>query len=98
MLQAVPAVLEHFLERTDVGCILITGAGRAFCAGGDVRDGSRRSAEADDVEAPRAAPTAEASGARLALDARMVVMLHESPKVTIAALPGPAVGAGLGIA
>jgi 2-(1,2-epoxy-1,2-dihydrophenyl)acetyl-CoA isomerase len=36
----------------------------------------------------------------LSLDemARMVVKLYGSPKITIAALPGPAVGAGIGIA
>jgi 2-(1,2-epoxy-1,2-dihydrophenyl)acetyl-CoA isomerase len=28
----------------------------------------------------------------------MVVMLRESPKISIAALPGPAVGAGIGLA
>ncbi len=40
----------------------------------------------------------EAAGAALAASARMVVALHEGPKISIAALPGPAVGAGVGIA
>ena len=75
-----------------VRVIVITGAGKGFCAGGDVRDGRR--ARGDDTPEP----TPEESGQALANSARMVRMLHESPKVTIAALPGPAVGAGIGIA
>jgi 2-(1,2-epoxy-1,2-dihydrophenyl)acetyl-CoA isomerase len=87
MCDAVPRVLERFDTDADVGCIVITGAGTAFCAGGDVRDGGgdRRTSVED-------------AAAGLTRDARMVEVLHGSPKITIAALPGPAVGAGLSIA
>ncbi len=95
MYDAVPTVLDTFIEEPDVGCILITGAGTSFCAGGDVRDGAQR--RGDDGDEP-ARPSVEAAAAGLAHNARMVVLLHSSPKVTIAALPGAAVGAGLGIA
>ncbi len=95
MCDAVPAILERFIVDPEVGCIVVTGAGAAFCAGGDVRDGAERRTGKD---AGAAAPSVDKASAILCRNARMVRLLHESPKVTIAALPGPAVGAGLGIA
>ncbi|MGB8403208.1 MAG: enoyl-CoA hydratase-related protein [Mycobacterium sp.] len=92
--QAVPRLLERFAADDSVGCVLLTGAGSAFCAGGDVRDGgSGRDAPPGDVAAQVAA-----RGATLAGNARMVTLLHAMPKVTVAALPGAAVGAGMSIA
>jgi 2-(1,2-epoxy-1,2-dihydrophenyl)acetyl-CoA isomerase len=88
MYREIPAAIESFNSDDSVGCILITGAGTAFCAGGDIRDGGKRAG--DSLPADPAAA--------LASNARMVQLLHESPKLTLAALPGPAVGAGLGIA
>src|SRR5436305_7359552 len=71
-----------------VGAIVLTGAGRAFCAGGDVK---RMADEPDE----RSAPDAVAK-----LRARMEIsrLLHEIPKVTIAMVNGPAAGAGLAMA
>jgi 2-(1,2-epoxy-1,2-dihydrophenyl)acetyl-CoA isomerase len=83
MYEAVPALVDRFTDDNGVGCILLTASGTAFCAGGDVRDGGRR-----DGQRTRS----------LADDARMVVAMYESAKISIAALPGPAVGAGIGIA
>lgn len=71
-----------------VRVIVLTGAGRAFCAGGDVKSmtegGERRSI-------PEAATH---------LRSRMEVsrILHELPKPTIAMINGPAAGAGLAFA
>ncbi len=72
-----------------VKVVILTGAGRAFCAGGDVKDmaeggGERRSA-------------AEAT---THLRSRMEVsrILHELPKPTIAMINGPAAGTGLALA
>jgi 2-(1,2-epoxy-1,2-dihydrophenyl)acetyl-CoA isomerase len=72
-----------------VKVVVLTGAGRAFCAGGDVKSmaeggGERRSA-------------AEATAH---LRSRMEVsrILHELPKPTIAMINGPAAGAGLALA
>ena len=71
-----------------VGAIVLTGAGRAFCAGGDVK----RMAE----------ETVVRSGAEdvARLRARMEVsrLLHEIPKPTIAMVNGAAAGAGMAIA
>jgi 2-(1,2-epoxy-1,2-dihydrophenyl)acetyl-CoA isomerase len=71
-----------------VKVVVLTGAGRGFCAGGDVKSmaegGERRSA-------------AEAT---THLRSRMEVsrILHELPKPTIAMINGPAAGAGLALA
>jgi 2-(1,2-epoxy-1,2-dihydrophenyl)acetyl-CoA isomerase len=94
MYEAVPRLLERFSASDDVGAVLITGSGSAFCAGGDVRDGgSAKEAPAGDRDAQIGD-----RGAILARNAKMVTLLHEMPKITIAALPGPAVGAGMSIA
>jgi 2-(1,2-epoxy-1,2-dihydrophenyl)acetyl-CoA isomerase len=87
MFETVPRLLEQFGDDDDIGCVMITGAGSAFCAGGDVQgfDGLSESSIEDQAT-------------ELMRSARMVQVLHELPKVTIAALPGPAVGAGMAIA
>ena len=74
----------------DIGCVVITGEGRAFCAGGDVGSMADRG--------NRAPTTMEQSIDGLRAGQEMVWMLHNMPKVTIAAVNGYAMGAGLGIA
>ena len=79
-----------------IGAVVLTGAGRGFCAGGDV---SQMRARND------AAPSANGSHAsgleqRIAQTRRgeeVTVLLHEMPRVTIAAVNGPVAGAGLGL-
>ena len=108
MFDAVPRVIEGFLADDAVGCIMLTGSGTAFCSGGDVAAGASargaRGAEptSDDSLAEAGGPTPDevivGQGRALARDARMVELLHLSPKVTLAALSGAAVGAGMSIA
>lgn len=74
-----------------VGAVLLTGAGTSFCAGGDVKGMGDRSAKRAMKPAERIADLRERQ--RL-LTGALVAMR----KPTIAALPGPAVGAGLSIA
>ncbi len=76
----------------DVGVIVLTGEGRAFCAGGDV---SGMKARSDSDAAP---PTLEEriDGLRSGQEAAWLV--HSVPKVTIAMVNGFAMGAGLGLA
>jgi 2-(1,2-epoxy-1,2-dihydrophenyl)acetyl-CoA isomerase len=93
MYDAVPRLIERFEADDAVGCLLITGAGTAFCAGGDVQAGVERSKRGQGRYPEQGDPDNPLLGM-----ARMVLMLHESPKISIAALPGPAVGAGIGIA
>jgi 2-(1,2-epoxy-1,2-dihydrophenyl)acetyl-CoA isomerase len=88
MRDPITRALEEFATRDDVGCVVLTGAGTAFCAGGDVKG--------DVVERARLAPDARVSA--LLADAQLSRLLHEHPKLTVAAINGPAVGAGMSLA
>jgi 2-(1,2-epoxy-1,2-dihydrophenyl)acetyl-CoA isomerase len=83
----------------DVGCVVLTGAGRAFCAGGDVKSMDDEKSTAAAETAGGAAPSIEHGIQRL-LDDELATSaaLHEMLKPTLAVLPGPAAGAGLSMA
>jgi 2-(1,2-epoxy-1,2-dihydrophenyl)acetyl-CoA isomerase len=106
MYDAIPRLVERYGSDDAVGCILLTGAGTAFCAGGDVRGGADRHRSGDEQSEPgareeRSEPPGDRPHGRgdpLAHQARAVLLLQESPKITMAALPGPAVGAGTSLA
>lgn len=93
MYDAIPRLVERYGSDDAVGCILLTGAGTAFCAGGDVRGGGDRR-----HSGPPPNDRPQRRGDPLAHQARAVILLQESPKITMAALPGPAVGAGTSLA
>src|SRR5262245_2524942 len=67
-----------------VRAVVITGEGRAFCAGGDI-ESMRTHAQAQDWTSLRAIVQAGAT---------VVETLYTMPKPTVAAINGPAVGAG----
>src|SRR5436190_15163799 len=71
-----------------VGAIVLTGAGRAFCAGGDVK----RMAEETVVR------STDEDVARLRAKMEISRLLHDIPKPTIAMVNGAAAGAGLAMA
>lgn len=92
---ALRATLLALDEDPRCGAVVITGAGRAFCAGGDVSGMGGGSPQPAD--APK--PTAEDRVRGLIRKQETLTLrLHELAKPTIAALPGPAAGAGLSIA
>ncbi|RZL66302.1 MAG: enoyl-CoA hydratase [Variovorax sp.] len=76
-----------------VKCIVLTGAGKGFCAGGDVKgmasagDGTVGALTIDQAIHVQRVNQRETAG-----------RLFKMPKPTIAALPGPAAGAGLSLA
>ena len=94
-----PALRQILLDLDNdprCGAVVLTGAGSAFCAGGDVSGMGKGIGNAD--------PLAELRGPEDKIKALTVrqetltLRLHELSKPTIAALPGPAAGAGLSIA
>ncbi len=77
--------------------LMLTGAGNAFCAGGDVKgmhESHRGSGDGDDL-----GPDIEGRVSGLRERQRWVSLaLHRLPKPVVAAVPGPAAGAGFSIA
>lgn len=73
-------------SRGDVRAVVITGAGRAFCSGGDIKE----------MDPARSA--AETRTRLLALHRTIFAPLAALEKPVIAAVNGPAVGAGLSLA
>ncbi len=78
---------------TQVRCIVLTGAGKGFCAGGDVKG---MAAESDGAVGDN---TIDHAIHRQRANQRGTAgRLYRMPKPTIAALPGAAAGAGLSLA
>lgn len=79
-----------------VGCVVVTGAGRGFCAGGDIKEGW---GEHGDVPANREVGSRTEQGyTKLRANMETARLLHEMAKPTIAMINGPVAGAGIGIA
>ena len=89
---ALRAILLELESNPDVGCVMLTGTGDAFCSGGDVSGmGGGNS------DGPK--PTLDQRVTELTRrQEALTLRLYELSKPTVAALPGPAVGAGLSIA
>src|SRR5271165_361148 len=84
LLEALPRLEKD----SDVGVIILTGAGRAFCSGGDVKSMAEGSASQNFEDAVQ----------RLRGRMEVARLLHEIEKPTIAMVNGVAAGAGLSLA
>jgi 2-(1,2-epoxy-1,2-dihydrophenyl)acetyl-CoA isomerase len=76
----------------DVGCIVLTGAGDAFCAGGDVKNMARMKAAGTEPD-PLVRMEKQRQSHRLTS-----LRLYQMGKPTLASLPGAAAGAGFSLA
>lgn len=87
LLDALDAALDA-VKASDAAALILTGAGRAFCAGSDMK-GEGRSAEID---------PADFADARIARMHALLLRLSGFPVASIAALNGLAYGGGLELA
>ncbi len=95
MTAALERALDYAERSADVRCVVITGAGGAFCAGGDVKGMASRS---DAGSGTRAASLDERIHNQRLNQRNTAGRMHTMPKPVIASLPGPAAGAGLSLA
>ena len=89
MLEALLSALGRAASDANVRCVLLSGAGGAFCVGGDVKAFAASGGQDHALEGKVASLRARMEAARL---------LHEMPKPTLAAIEGAAAGAGLSLA
>src|SRR5690606_15657068 len=94
MVHALGDALRRWATDDGVGAVVITGAGAGFCAGGDVKGFAERGGEAGGS----AQSSTERIDRQRANQRATTGALATFGKPTIAALPGPAAGAGLGLA
>jgi 2-(1,2-epoxy-1,2-dihydrophenyl)acetyl-CoA isomerase len=92
MNQALARQLASAELDTAVKCVVLTGAGKGFCAGGDVKGMNSRNEGGG-------GGSIDAAIHRQRVNQRATAgKLFKMPKPTLAALPGAAAGAGLGLA
>jgi len=93
LMQPLAEAMATAAADVSVGCVVVTGAGRGFCSGGDIK-GERATVVVDEARGDRVAQ----GFTRLRGFMETSRLLHEMGKPTIAMINGPVAGAGIGIA
>jgi 2-(1,2-epoxy-1,2-dihydrophenyl)acetyl-CoA isomerase len=94
MMAALDAAVRRVAADPAVRCVVLTGAGNAFCAGGDVKGQAK--AASDRASGHSISIEQRVHGLRTGMETSR--LLHEMPKPTLAIIPGAAAGAGLSLA
>lgn len=105
LMRGLVEVLSKLADDENVRCVVLTGAGKGFCAGGDVR-AINKAADDRVMDVPAAGAngtdhrpaTTEQRARWLRRCAEASRLLHEMPKLTIAMINGACAGAGLSLA
>jgi 2-(1,2-epoxy-1,2-dihydrophenyl)acetyl-CoA isomerase len=90
MLSGLHTHLAILAEHPDVGCVILTGNGRAFSSGGDVK--------VQAAVAGKSEQSPERRSDQLRASMEVSRLLHDMPKPTIAMVNGVAAGAGMSLA
>jgi 2-(1,2-epoxy-1,2-dihydrophenyl)acetyl-CoA isomerase len=94
MMEAMSEAVPRLAEDPEVKVIVLTGAGRGFCAGGDVKGMATRNASSGENTKPVTMED-RARGLRKGMEVSRI--LYQCSKPTIAMMRGPAAGAGLSL-
>ncbi|MEQ8690647.1 MAG: enoyl-CoA hydratase/isomerase family protein, partial [Pseudomonadales bacterium] len=94
MMAAMTEALPRLAADRSVRCVVLTGAGGAFCAGGDVKGFASEASADSKGDAKPSGFDLEGRSQGLRQGMELSRILHEMPKPTLAAIPGPAAGAG----
>jgi 2-(1,2-epoxy-1,2-dihydrophenyl)acetyl-CoA isomerase len=86
MISGLIEALKRIATNAEIGAVVLTGAGRAFCAGGDVK-----------AMAERPWTSLEGRAAGIRIMHQSITLMRTIPQVVIAAVNGPCFGAGLGL-
>ena len=90
MLDGMAKAFDECERNTDIGCVILTGSGRGFCAGGDIKGMGQ--SKGSGPKTPD-----EAVHLQRLSEKATVGRIYRMPKPVLAALPGAAAGAGMGL-
>ena len=95
MFKELPAAIRNLNEDNDIRVVIVTGAGRGFCSGADVKSSFSNLNELAERDPEGDALPLLFQGGRIQLPG---LLLGDMQKATVAAVNGPAIGGGLDLA